>query len=58
MRNLPEATLGLLPRTALLQGSPWLVTGGPGLLAVGGAGPMAKTLALLHDWSLKSWAPV
>lgn len=58
MGDLPEATVGLLPETLSSKVARTGAGGWAGPLVVGGPGSTAEPLALLHDWSLKSWGPV
>ena len=58
MGDLPEATVGLLPETLSSKVARPGAAGWAGPLVVGGPGSTAEPLALLHDWSLKSWGPV
>lgn len=58
MRDLSEATVGLLPEMPSSKVARPGAAGWAGPLVVGGPGYTAEPLALLHDWSLKSWGPV
>lgn len=50
----PEAIVGLIPEPPSSKVAGPMMEAWAGLLAMGGAGPTAEPLALLHDRSLKS----